>query len=893
MMVSMTKRLAMIAISILLMAAACNQTAPPTGPGGPGEQTLMPDGVFVSEDDVVIATMEGSLEEAVEVFIDPVTAPEMPLPATVRSAGKFFRFGAKQDTYGEANPFVLAVPVPDGVDTSKLALAILLQPEDVTENDLDRPFWQVLEGVYDADSGYFITTLPFLAEKGRIIVLLETESYTSPVLDATTTLEGQQLDTEFTFSASCVSFNDADVNNRSISCSASDRADLEAALDTAFGDYDGLGFVKPYLRRSIDASLTSFSLIPPRVNVVLTSEYQVELRPIRDVDPGAERWPCGSDGSITNLGGYSSGSRSFFVCIDSGGVDTRAVEVARHEYFHAVQFGYSKVRSQAKPLWVLEGTAVASENSLATMTRDAGRSIRPVDVRLSADSTPSLIEYLAQDFFVFAGQELGQGLGYLRQIFTRGARTQDVDAGLKALGFGGGLPEMYWRWAKNQAFEKRRDLGGTFSRTACSFDSRTATAEAIDYSYIAAPSNRTINLQPLQSKVIRVNLAALASDAYDSQVNVASSSSAVKAKLYDSANAGTTACRNQPDGREYALSVAAGQSRTVYVLISNTSLSANASVTLDFPSAAPMLEIQNPAANAIFDEGNTISFKALATGFKGVNPDRLSISWRYTRADGVPFTFATSANGETISRDSFCDGSYTVTAEVMNASGSQTASSTVSFIVRDLGASNPPAQCAPSISIVEPAAGSTFAVGQDIPLRAIFSDSSNFATPRYPIIWRLDGPEGMIIGNGPEAVTKRGEGTHVIYVSYGAASDTVTINVIDTTARPPTATITSPEDGATFSWFEEGAYTGGHTVTVSGTGVSDGGSTLSGSSLTWAIRLQGSSTWLVQGTGISRDIDFQWSSCGWQTWEVRLEAKDSEGLSGFDYIEISVQPPPC
>lgn len=877
-------------IGLLLMAAACNQTAPPAGPS---DQTLMPDSVFVSEDEVVLATMEGSLEQAVEVFIDPVTAPEVPLPATVRPLGEFFRFGANQDTYGEENPFVVALPVPEEVDTSKLALGILLQPEDVTESDLDRPFWQIVEGVYDAESGYFITTLPFLAEDGRIVVLLATDSYTAPNLNPIATLEGQQLDTEYTFRASCVSFDDAEVNNRSITCNATDRADLKTALDTAFQDYDGLGFVKPYLRRSIDASLSSFSLIPPRVNVVLTSEYQVELRPFRDVDPGEARWPCGSDGSITNLGGYSSGSQSFFVCIGNGGVDTRAVETARHEYFHAVQFGYSKVRSQTKPLWVLEGTAVASENSLATMIRDTGRAVRPVDVRLTAEGTPSLIEYLSQDFFVFAGQELGEGLDYLRQVFTRGARTQDVDAGLKALGFNGGLPEMYWRWAKNQAFEKRHDLGGTFNTTACAFDNRTATPDIIDYTYIAAPNNRTIGLQPLQSKVVRINLAALPGEAYEAQLNVTTSSSAVKAKLYDSGNAGSTVCHNQADGRDYTLSVAAGQSRTVYILISNTSLSASASVTLEFPSAAPTLEIQSPAANAIFDEGDEISFRAVATGFKGVNPDRLSISWRYTRPDDVPFTFATSENGETISRNGFCDGSYTVTAEVLNASGSQTASATVNFTVRDLGASNPPPQCAPSISIVEPAADSTFAVGQTIPLRAVFSDDSGSATPRYPIIWRLDGADGMIIGTGPESATKRGAGGHVIYVSYGAASDTVIINVIDTTASPPTATITSPEDGATFQWFEDGAYTGGHTVTVTGTGVSDGGATLPGSALTWAIRLQGSSNWSVQGTGNTRNIDFPWSSCGWQTWEIRLEVKDAEGLSGFDFIEISVQPPPC
>jgi hypothetical protein len=143
----------------------------------------------------------------------------------------------------------------------------------------------------------------------------------------------------------------------------------------------------------------------------------------------------------------------------------------RHEMFHAIQESLLNTAGsnldnipQGMENWIIEGTAVAAENSTATqMQLSPDFSRRLINVPLQYEETGSY-SYQAQDFWVFTGKWLGTGLPYLKNIFKTGLKKpiNDVNTGLIAAGFPNGLARAYYLWAKNQGFEKNNSNYGMF-----------------------------------------------------------------------------------------------------------------------------------------------------------------------------------------------------------------------------------------------------------------------------------------------------------------------------------------------------------------------------------------------------------------------------------------------
>lgn len=884
-MTKLIERLSWLGLIVLLISG-CSK-APPTD----STHALRPGGSYVSDDGVVLAAPEGALDGGIEVRVVAETPSDVALPEGSRSVAGYYRLSASHDTFSLSAPFVVAVPVPDDVDHGSLALALLQEPEDMTDLDGSGRHWQLIEGVFDASGRYFISTIALLAAEGRAVTLVAADGYVSPSLSTEPIVRSQQTGVGFT--VRCRGFDEAS-NNRSVACGASDEADLELVLEEAFTDYTGVGFALPYLTRLIDVEASIFNFLTMQFDIVY-GDYLAELRPLRDVD-GEDRWPCGvSPAGTTNLGGYASGSRSFFVCIGTAGVNDRAMQTARHEYFHATQYAYAAVRGSNQS-WVKESTATASERSLTTMSRDASRSVRVVTEPLTAVD-PGVIEYETQDFFVYTGSILGRGLDYLIDLFQEGASTADIDRSLTTLGVSGGLAELYWDWVKNQALEKVVDLGDGILGTACAYSLGGATVTELDYHHVSPPSDRTFSLAPLATSVVRMRLLALPDASYSTQVQVATAAtgagaSAVKVKFYDTTAANTTACRSGPDSPTLTTTVEAGRPRTYLALISNTSLTDSAAVRLSFGEAAPALAVINPSSGGTFSEGDSIEFLAVATGFKRATPGTVQLTWTYPRYDGVPFSFS-SRSGEAVYRDTFCDGTYMLTVEAIDASTSRTVTDTVTFTVTDTVP--PPPQCAPSIEILTPAEGAKFALGAPVSFRAVFNDDHpETAEPIYPINWYEGGPDGLIIARDTATFSrdKFSAGMHEIYVEYGSANASVLIEVVDTNNTAPTANITSPADGDLFSWDPSSsqAYIN---VSFSGTGNDLEDGALSGAALTWAVREQGAASWSEAGSDNQVTMRFNYSCQSPKAYQIQLEASDSEGLFDVHEIEIVVVSPPC
>lgn len=304
----------------------------------------------------------------------------------------------------------------------------------------------------------------------------------------------------------------------------------------------------------------------------------------------------------------------------------------------------------------------------------------------------------------------------------------------------------------------------------------------------------------------------------------------------------------------------------------------------------PFADITEPAATITVDEGETVTFAADAVIAPSLDDRALILSWTYD-LHGVPYTFASNALGES-STHRFCDGAHDVTVAAIHPSLGEVATDTVRVNVNDLGMTDPPDLCAISVSIDEPLEGAVFAEGANVPLSAsIDDDHPETDAPLYPVIWRLDDPDdGTIVSTGLQGLTKLGAGEHTIHVSYGSASDSVTVTVVDL-GTPPTATVTSPSDGAVLFWDDYYDGTGSLPIPVTGTGDDAEDGTLSGGDLTWSWRVAGAPGWnedVATGSSATLRIPIR---TGNTSYEIRLVATDGDGFTDVDTVTITMVGP--
>lgn len=304
----------------------------------------------------------------------------------------------------------------------------------------------------------------------------------------------------------------------------------------------------------------------------------------------------------------------------------------------------------------------------------------------------------------------------------------------------------------------------------------------------------------------------------------------------------------------------------------------------------PFADITEPETTITVDEGVLVPFAADVVIAPTLDDSDLLLSWSYDRA-GVPFTFASSSLGESVSHR-FCDGVHDVTVAAFLPGHGQLASDTVRVIVNDLGMTNPPAMCSIWVEIDEPIEGAVYVEGANVPLSAVIDDDHpETDNPLYPVTWRLDDPDsGTIVGTGLQSTTKLGAGQHTIYVTYGAATDSVTVTVVEA-GTPPDAAIASPADDSLHDWATLDGVNTYLDLAFSGSAsdVQDGA--LTGGSLVWEVRHAGSGSYVERGTGTNPVLRFGMET-GTVWYDVRLTATDSDGMTDSVTIQIGIVWPP-
>ena len=616
------------------------------------DRELEPGGVVTGAGGVVLGAPMGVLDRAVNVAITDTTDPtaESPLPQEAEPVGDFYRLAADEDVDLPAEqPLGLALPVPDGVDPSRLALAIRVPREHAAPDRMSSAkthLWSVMPGVYDRDEGMLVVRLSSLAAEGVELVLVAGPSYDAPSIDLLeideTAPQSQgsrdvaaQRFLRFNFRKAredfvikCVGFGSPP--DPSV-CGSTQKDAVRGYLNKVYGDVVS-DFKKPDLAR-----------IAGEVNGQKGSYY---LYKIRKDGTGV----C-SDAS----GMYISFSKLGITCHEGTGLPSE--KTTRMEFFHAVQYNYpatswTKLPKQRQN-WIIEGTASFIENpnsDALTALRDSDRGLREIDVPLTAIAEDDDPSYEIQDFWVYLiNAHSSTPKDVLAPIFRRGAKTQEVDNVLRANSiFSPGryrqytIGDAHWGWVRNQAFESDVTTGNSALNGPCMFNSNALSESPQTITYDGTSSGETlresVTVDELSATVVKIDLANSTDAQYMATVSASSPAEAGIMKFYDARSTPSSDCIGTGGvtrSTSTEQSVPQGQTQTVYALLSNSQFGGGSTTfDLEVSHRTMDVEITEPSDGASFEEGSMVRFNADVT-----LPKRHEMSWstngRYAGAGSI------------------------------------------------------------------------------------------------------------------------------------------------------------------------------------------------------------------------------------------------------------------
>ncbi|MCO6453605.1 MAG: hypothetical protein J5I90_22675 [Caldilineales bacterium] len=399
--------------------------------------------VVTSPDGVKLGAVAGALDEDLAVSMAKTVAPSHPMPDRTTPLGDYFLIAAAREVVQPLDKsFILALPVPVGAETDHLAIALYTSTSGLLDQDYtDGYYWQFLPGVYDPNQNLLMTPFPYLAQHGETVVLIEHPDMPSPV-------RGEASDDVAARSFDQFSGNFGVACTTSIVCSDELRQEVANELQQNYAEFLNVhGYSLPRLA----GSGSDLSIDPPELNTPSDLYYGFIF--------SNQQAGCTDLGGATAYAGkYNARTGSLFICLAPGSDHLSDFEkdTVRHEYFHALEFGYDSVlddwQAGVSENWIVEGLADAVVKSSADWKRSGSNAVRPVDKPLRDDS--DLLEYQAEDLWVFIGRNRIPALMQrLKQVLVMGATFDDVFTNID-------FATDFWLWVRNQALEKSDDMDG-------------------------------------------------------------------------------------------------------------------------------------------------------------------------------------------------------------------------------------------------------------------------------------------------------------------------------------------------------------------------------------------------------------------------------------------------
>lgn len=687
----------LIFMALVGLTAGCggDDTQTPSNPDASGDTTdqppevtetsLQPAGVTATTHAAVGAS-EDALEHPVALSTDLVsdTSDVPSLPPEASAAGDHLELTAARDINidYETSPLFLALPIPDDVDPSNLALGVL--PPDDTDAHQRREgtrSWSVISGMQAPDRGLFVVPVRFLLEDGLTLSLVESEDYDASTLPDSTDTEESSERTRLIDAAgeptdavqtaieeasdhleSASTHKDFYVVCRGFEpdqCTDTHRQKVREHLQSVEDDFSN--YRSPALRRTLPGRT---------VEGTEGRFYKYVLRP-DDSQP-----PC-SDGD----GLFPPTTRLAVTCLDPSDDDPPRA-TTREMYAHAVQYAYPFFdwthADKQRVAWLLEGPATFAKNTDSGDT-DAVRwernsesdGLRHVDTPLTEFTGESPFPAAGtQDFWVYALNHTGQSPhDVFVPLWDESPSTRAVNSYLD-------LTDMHWGWVRNQAFEAHETDGNRALNGTCVPDSDAWASVHRTISFDAFRSGSLSEEVELdghwRAGIVEVEVENTVDS--DIKVTLTGESDAGYLKAYPDRDSPDSHClyrHERPSTTKLASIIGEGETQTLYVLVSNSpdvpseSRDYDIDVSIEEPSLdreSPTITVERPIASNHPLERDTLFLKAQATDPGGgfVEP----LEWTVTDSEGT----SKSYTGNDLAIDDFWDEGFepgTFTFEIL------------------------------------------------------------------------------------------------------------------------------------------------------------------------------------------------------------------------------------
>lgn len=594
--------LVLVALLIAVSLGGCDSAGPTgsTPPDSPAEpdSRLRPGGTASTDSGVRIMASKGTIDDEMSVSGSEMADPtsETPMPDFARPSGPYHRVasGRNVEVATDEPPLYLALPVPEGADTSRLALAVRVPQKYTTDNAQasSEYGWSVVRGVYEPERGLLVTPIRFLMKRGTAFTVVESDDHTSPSMAGT---DGETLfaKTQNFFSlgakASATAKSTAKSNrfvvkcvgfDNSSACGADEKKDVRQYLNKAVQDFVG-GFQFPALAR------TYFS-----------------KKPVWKIYESGESWCKGAAGKYLFLTDVA------ITCYDGNG--DPAEGTTRHEFFHAIQYSYAPISLHNWPVadWILEGTAELAEPTSASAGAAAVRGpdpLRNVDRKLTVEMEGPNPEYNVQDFWVYLINRRNATLKkILEPVFS-------VQPSVPNKPFIFKIDQLYsitddhWGWVRNQTIEAHEATGNADLTASCVFDPESVTGSpqtvSYDVSAQSKPLTRTVTLDRLTASVVKVRFSNTGGSTQRlGVVKAQSSTTHGQAKAYAAHGSSTGACLGTAGSTPSASIdqvLPAGAKDSVYVLLSYSDPTETEQVRFDLTAKVPPAGTSKPAVQIV------------------------------------------------------------------------------------------------------------------------------------------------------------------------------------------------------------------------------------------------------------------------------------------------------
>jgi hypothetical protein len=425
---------------LIVLLVACGGSVEGSLPGGAVSGTLGPaGGVIIGPDGMAFGVPVGNLDRDVVVTLARAPMPAVEVPDGVAAEGRAYQITSSFDVHAESTDrgFVIGLPVPEGVDGGRVALAWLVRGEDAFDGSED--VWYVARGFHDAEQGWFVTYLPAVLVEGDVVVLVSGPDLVAQVATPPPPRDGAATSAD----SFCPGWHGEFEVVAGTGISFAEKASFKRHLDDALATYRNLGY-EPFLLRETGWA----QFLTPMAAAIFADCSKVKYEASLEV------------GNRSNVYGMYSSVTQTITMYRLAISDGRLRAMTFHELFHSLQ---ARHLGPAEMLpdrdYFLEATATLSE-ALAVgdldVTRQTRFSLRTVDVNLAAPSAAThVLPYRAQDFWSYVARRFGRPFHTFTLDFLRGGGVApaDVDAVFKRAPYGYPFAELYRDWVLDQIFD--------------------------------------------------------------------------------------------------------------------------------------------------------------------------------------------------------------------------------------------------------------------------------------------------------------------------------------------------------------------------------------------------------------------------------------------------------